>query len=115
MLGSSGGSWLEGSGWRLGSAQSTRECISLFVLHILLIIIVVVTVHFVCCSFKLLLSRPISYCLFLSILLPTPVGGGGTERLCGPLLPNTAKLQQMESRINLPQFRRKQLMTYHTT
>ena len=30
----------------------------------------------VCCSFKLPLSRPTSFCLFLSILLRTPVGGG---------------------------------------
>jgi len=30
----------------------------------------------VCCSVKLPLSRPTSFCLFLSILLCTPAGGG---------------------------------------
>jgi len=47
-----------------------------FVLCILLICIVVVTVPFVCCSVKLPLSRPTGFCLFLSILLRTPAGGG---------------------------------------
>jgi len=52
-------------------------CILLFVSYILLICIVFVTVPFVSCSVKLLLSRPMSFCLFLSILLPTPGGRGG--------------------------------------
>jgi len=42
----------------------------------LLICIIVVTVLFVCCSVKLPLSRPTGFCLFLSILLRTPAGGG---------------------------------------
>ena len=45
-----------------------------FVLCFLLICIVVVSVPFVCCSVKLHLSRPTSFCLFLSILLRTPAG-----------------------------------------
>jgi len=57
-----------GSGAELGGrkAVAAREhqamrvalCISLFVLYILLICIVAVTVHFVCCSVKLPSSRP---------------------------------------------------------
>jgi len=47
-----------------------------FVLCFLLICIVVVTVPFVCCSVELPLSQPTSFCLFLSILLRTPVGRG---------------------------------------
>jgi len=66
-------------------------CIELFVLSLLLISIVVVTVCCVCCSVKLPLSRV--FFLFLSILLPTPVGGGAIERPCGPLLLAMAKLQ----------------------
>jgi len=72
-------------------------CIStkLFVLYILLISAVVVTVHFFCYSVKLPLSRPMSFCCLLSILPSTPAGQGGIERMCGPLLPITAKLQQL--------------------
>jgi len=45
--------------------------------------IVVVAVPFVCCSVKLPLSRPTSFCLFLPILLCTPAGGGAaTWRFC---------------------------------
>jgi len=37
----------------------------------------------VCCSVKLPLSRPPSFCLFLSILLRTPAGGGAAAwRFC---------------------------------
>jgi len=61
-------------------------CISVFVLYILLISIVLATVPFLCCSVKLPLCRPRNFCLFLSILLPTPVGGGATETLCGPFV-----------------------------
>ena len=54
-----------------------------FVLCIPLICIVVVPVPFVCCSIKLPLSRPTSFCLFLSILLRTPAGRGAvTWRFC---------------------------------
>jgi len=43
----------------------------------------------VCCSVKLPLSRPTSFCLFLSILLRTPVGGGAAAwRFCCRLQPN---------------------------
>jgi len=54
-------------------------CILLFVLCILLLNIVVVTVRFHCCSVQLPLSRPMSFCHFLSVLLRTPVGGGVIE------------------------------------
>ena len=47
-----------------------------FVLCIPLFCIVVVAVSFVCCSVKLPLSQPTSFCLFLSILLCTPEEGG---------------------------------------
>ena len=100
MLGSG-----EGMGW--GKLMAAWEhaghrvvrvalCISLFVLYILLP------------SFLLLLFAPFAvllncpypdprvFCLFLSILLPTPAGGGAIERPCGPLLPATAKLQQQQ-------------------
>ena len=39
-----------------------------------------------CCSVKLPLSRPTSFCLFLSILLRTLVGGGTARRLSGPFV-----------------------------
>jgi len=43
----------------------------------------------VCCSVKLPLSRPTSFCLFLSILLCTPAGGGAaTWHLCCRPQPN---------------------------
>jgi len=42
----------------------------------------------VCCSVKLPLSRPTGFCLFLSILLRTPVGGGAAAwRFCCRLQP----------------------------
>jgi len=64
------------------SAQAVRValCVLRFVLCILLIgIVVVVPVPFVCCSVKLPLSRPTSFCLFLSILLRTPAVKGAAE------------------------------------
>jgi len=67
--------------WEHSGYQAVRValCISLFILYIHLISIIVVTVCFVCCPVKLPLSRPTSFCLFLSILLPIPVGGGAIE------------------------------------
>jgi len=61
------------------AATAVREALSAvcFVLCIPLFCIVVVTVPFVCCSVKLPLSRPTSFCLFLSILLRIPAGRGG--------------------------------------
>jgi len=60
-----------------------------FVLCILLICIVVVPVPFACCSVKRPLSRPTSFCLFLSILLRTPAGGGAAAwHFCCQLQPN---------------------------
>ena len=54
-------SWL-GSAWWW--AVRVALCVLLFVLCVLLIRIIVVTVPFVCCSVKLPLSRPTSFCLF---------------------------------------------------
>jgi len=66
-----------GSGARSGGGWWEWLCLFLlFVLCILLISIIVVPVPFVCCSVKLPLSRPTSFCLFLSILLRTPAEGG---------------------------------------
>ena len=47
-----------------------------FVLCIPLFCIVVVPVPFVCCSIKMPLSQSTGFCLFLSVLLRTPAGGG---------------------------------------
>jgi len=44
------------------------------------------------CQSELLLNFEIfEFCLFLLIVLPTPVGGGAMERPRGPLLPAAAK------------------------
>ena len=82
-LGSGGGGGAAGRHSRLGGVQR-RSCFgraavwvvtvhccvfSLFVWSLLLF-------PSVCCSVKLPLSRPTSFCLFLSILLRTPAGGG---------------------------------------
>jgi len=78
MQGSGVGEWGGGNSlvaWERTVSGESGSVVQ-FVLCILLICIVVVTVHFVCCSVKLPLSRPISFCLFLSILLRTPEGGG---------------------------------------
>jgi len=95
MMGSGGGE-LGG-----GNSLAARELVALvlsgrtalwvvrFVLCFLLICTVVVPVPFVCCSVQLPLSRPTSFCLFLSILLRTPVGGGSAAwRFCCLLQPN---------------------------
>jgi len=75
-----GGSGTAGTHSQLGSSRrrSWRAALWVmqFVLCFLLICIVVVAVPFGCCSVKLPLSRPTSFCLFLSILLRTPAGGG---------------------------------------
>jgi len=90
MLGSSGGGGAVGTLLQLGRAQrrfSQRErfCSAGSVLRGLfcgfvlcnpLFCIVVVPVPFVCSSVKLPLSRPTSFCLFLSILLRNSAGGG---------------------------------------
>jgi len=101
MLGSGGGAGQGGKGIaareRVGcGAVRVALCILLFVLYIILIGIIDVTVHLICCSVKLPLSRPVSFCLFLSILLPTPVGGVATERPRGPLLPTMGQNHNRE-------------------
>jgi len=82
MLGSGGGELCSGNSLvaREHTVAAVREsgsvgpavCVVLFPL----ICIVVVPVPSVCCSVKLPLSQPTSFCLFLSILLRTLVGGG---------------------------------------
>jgi len=99
-----GMSGAEGTLSRLGSArrQSGRAafCVVWFVLCFLLTCIIVVTVPFVCCSVKLPLSRPTGFCLFLSILLRIPVGGGAaTWRFCCWLHLNPNRC--LNSRLNI--------------
>ena len=84
-----GGSWAAGTHSRLGSMRlrsgpgESALWVVRFVLSFPLICIIVVPVPFVCCSVKLPLSLPIIFCLFLSILLHSPVeGGAATWRFC---------------------------------
>jgi len=93
MLGSGGGEL--GSGNSLAARElavrSWRAALRVvrFVLCFLLICIVVVIAPFVCCSVKLPLSQPTSFCLFLSILLVTLARGGAAAwRFCCQLQPN---------------------------
>ena len=68
------------SGVRRGGGRwESLSVFCCFVLCILLICIVVVPVPFIYCSVKLPLSRPTSFCLFLSILLRAPAGGGAAH------------------------------------
>jgi len=72
--------------------QAVRDSCSVYSLSFyILISIVVVTVHFLCCSVKLSLSRPTSFTFFFCVLLPTPAGEGMLERPRGPWLPAGAK------------------------
>jgi len=86
MLGSSGGEPGGGNSLvapeRAVAVWSGRAALWVvqFVLCFLLFCIVVVAIPFVCCSVKLPLSQPTSFCLFLSILLCTPAGGGAAAR-----------------------------------
>jgi len=89
------GFWVGGAGE--GKLIMAQECsghqmvtvalsVSPFVLYILLIRTVAVAVPFICCSVKLPLSQPMSFSLFLSILLPTPVGGRGNRVTTWPFV-----------------------------
>jgi len=72
-------------GGGLGEWLCCVVCFSCF----LLICIVVVPVPSVCCSVKLPLCRPTSFCLLLAILLRTPAGGGAAVwRFCCWRQPN---------------------------
>ena len=86
------GSWAAERESRLGSARQRAVrvalCISLFFLCILLISIVVVAVPFVCCSVKLPLSRPTSFCLFLSFLQRGRGGRAAAWPFCCQSRPN---------------------------
>ena len=79
-----GGGGAAGTLSQLGSARrrcGPRERVCFC--RVFLLICIVVTVPSVCCSVKLPLSRPTSFCLFLSILLRTPAGGGAAAlRFC---------------------------------
>jgi len=75
MLGSGGGgsaagthSWLGRAQWRLGPRE--RFCSAGLFCIFPFFCIIVVTVPFVCCSVKLPLSRPTSFCR-VALLLPT--------------------------------------------
>jgi len=61
--------------WRWRSWKATLRVVR-FMFCFLLFCTVVVPVPSVCCSVKLPISRPTSFCLFLSILLRTVAGGG---------------------------------------
>jgi len=63
-------------------------CMPRFVLYIL--ISVVLTVHFLCCSVKLPLSQPTSFAFFFRFASP-PQGGEAIEQPRGPLLLARAK------------------------
>ena len=96
------GFWLEGAGRQEGSRASgaggslggesgsvpSAVCFVYFPYLYLYVFpyLGVVTVPFVCCSVKLFLSQATSFCLFLSILSPTPVEGGAVEWPCGPFV-----------------------------
>jgi len=107
MLGSSGGGvgqreLTRGSGARCDGSRGERLCCAVcFILYIPFICIVVVPVPFVCCSVKLPLSRPTSCCLFLSILLRTPAGGGAAAwRLCCQRQPNHSTIIRCRQNIS---------------
>jgi len=97
-----GGSRGAGTRSQLGSAR--RQCgraalfcglcsVGLFCVFAFFCI-VVVPLPFVRCSVKLPLSRPTSFCLFLSILLCTPEWGGAAMWFfCCRLQPNRSRLQ----------------------
>jgi len=87
-----GGSWVTGThsgAWGGGRSGRAALWVVRFVLCFPFIYTLVIAVPFVCCSVKLPLSRPTSFCLFLSILLCTPEGGGAAAwRFCCRPQPN---------------------------
>jgi len=102
MLGSGGGELRGGKSveaWERAAAEvGENGSAACFVLCIPLICIVVVAVPFVCCSVKLPLSRPTGFCLFLSTLLRTPVGGEvAVWHFCCPLQLNYNKCQAQKT------------------
>ena len=82
------GSWLGKTvaAWECAGHHVVRVALSvlLFVLYILLICIVVVTVHFICCSVKLPLSRPTIFLPFCFSSPPCPSGGRGGRATAWP-------------------------------
>jgi len=111
MLGSGGGvargELTRGSGGLSGGAvresgSVVRVLFCGFVLCNPLFCIIVVAVPSVCCSVKLPLSRPTGFCLFLSILLRTPAGGGAaTWRFCCWPQPNHNSILHLFSRVKV--------------
>jgi len=101
-----GGSGAAGTHSRLGRVERPcgpreRVCFAGSVLRFVLcnplFCIVVVTVPFVCCSVKLPLSRPSSFCLFLSILPCTPAGGGAAAwHFCCRLQPKPEHIKKLK-------------------
>jgi len=105
MLGSGGGELGGGNSLvaREGRAAVRSKRADLFcgfVLGIPRFCIVVVTVPFVCCSVKLPLSPPTSFCLFLPIL---PSGGRGGR--VAFLLPAAAETRTIDSTLTDNHFR----------
>ena len=93
------GNWVGVRQSRLGRAQGTGQwellcpfcCLfCVFSLSVSLLLLFALFAVLLNCPYP----DPPVICLFLSILLPTPVGGGAAERPRGALLPATAKLQQ---------------------
>jgi len=91
MLGSGWGSWPGDkavAAWKCAGHRVLRValCISLFVLCILIISIVVVAVHFVCCSDRLPLSRSTSFLPVSFHSPPHPSGGRGNRATVWPFV-----------------------------
>ena len=89
-LGSGGGGGAAGRHSRLGGTQR-RSCFGRAAVWVVRFVVVFSPYLYrccscfpsVCCSVKLPLSRPTSFCLFPSILLRTPAGGGAAAwRFC---------------------------------
>ena len=92
------GSWAGGSESRLGRTWGTRQwellcafC-CLFCIFSLTVLLLLLFASFAIPS-NCPYPDPQVFCLFLSILHPTPVGRGAIERPHGALLPAMAKLQ----------------------
>ena len=108
MLGSGGGKQRGGSslaarerGRRSGLGEWLSGLWGLYC--VFLLICIVVTVPFVCCSVKLPLSWPTVFCLFPSILLRTLVGGGAaTWRFCCQPQPNHNRSKSSKSFCSVP-------------
>ena len=80
-------------------------CILLFVLHILLVRIIVITVRFLYCSVKLPLSRPTSFVCLPLHSPPHPSGERGNSMTAWSFVSGQGQLQQLGVRKNKWQLR----------